>query len=199
MFAKFHRKNQSEVGFTLVEIVVGMALLSIALVSLTNVFLPLAKRGIDPIWQSRATMLGQSLLNEIDAKAFDEQSDMAGGTERCNEQVACTQSAALGPEESLRSEYDDVDDFHGLQLSGSDIVGLLGGGLVFQNKDIYAGFSASVRVFYDSNLDGINDDDLDQNGVLDSGILIANRKLITVELVTPDNERIVFASVKDNF
>ncbi len=191
--------RQKNAGFTLVEIVIGMVLFSIALVSLTNVFVPQAKRGIDPIWQLRAVMLGQSLLSEIEAKAFDEFSDLAGGTSRCNEGVSCTASGALGAEEVSRDDFDDVDDFNGLRLSDSDIVGLLGGSLTFQGNDIYRGFSASVDVFYDDNLDGINDDDLDQNGTLDKGSLVANRKLIRISVNTPGDQNIAFTAVKDNF
>ena len=98
-----------------------------------------------------------------------------------------------------RDEFDDVDDYNGLTLSGSDIVGFLGGSITFQGLDVYSGYQADISVFYDVNQDGINDDDLDQNGSLDTGTYSANRKHINVTITTPDGEPIVFAAYRDNY
>jgi hypothetical protein len=54
-------------------------------------------------------------------------------------------------------------------------------------------------VVYDNNADGINDDDLNQDGTLDSASLIGDRKLITIIVRTPANEDIVFAMFRDNY
>jgi len=51
----------------------------------------------------------------------------------------------------------------------------------------------------DDNSDGINDDDLDQDGNLDSGVLVGNRKLIKVSVFTPDGAELPFASYRSNF
>jgi len=54
-------------------------------------------------------------------------------------------------------------------------------------------------VVYDQNLDGINDDDLNQDGILDTGTYVANKKLVTVTITTPGGERITITSIKGNF
>ena len=52
-------------GFTLIELVIGIVVFSIALVLFTSLMVPQAIRSVDPIFQVRASELGQSLMNEI--------------------------------------------------------------------------------------------------------------------------------------
>jgi len=187
-------------GFTLIELVVGILVFAIAMVALANVFIPQVKKGIDPIWQARAVTLAQSLASEIRAKAFDENTQFVNVGGPCGGAQTCTQSGNLGPDAGeTRPFFDDVDDFHGLVLQGSDIANSLGLSTDFAGVDVYAGFTASISVFYDDNEDGINDDDLNQDGTLDSGTLIGNRKLIQITIQTPSGENIVFAMFRNNY
>lgn len=187
-------------GFTLIELVVGILVFAIAMVALANVFIPQVKKGIDPIWQARAVTLAQSLASEIRAKAFDENTQFANVGGPCGGIQVCTQSGNLGSDAGeTRPFFDDVDDFHGLVLQGSDIANSLGSSTDFAGVDVYAGFTASISVFYDDNEDGINDDDLNQDGSLDSGTLIGNRKLIQITIQTPSGENIVFAMFRNNY
>ena len=131
------------------------------------------------------------MLNEILAKAFDENSDMSGGVIRCGEAnnafsppvtVAC--STLLGPDTTeTRVSYDDVDDYNGLStietaLGSSD--GLDG---------IYLGFQVAVSVINDSNYDGVNDSS-DNN---------FTAKLVTITVTTPQSFDFVFAAYRVNF
>jgi MSHA pilin protein MshD len=187
-------------GFTLIELIVGIVIFAVAMVSVVSFLQPQVKQGIDPIWQVRATSLGQSLSSEILAKSFDHNANLVGGIQRCNESVACTNSGNLGPESGEnRSTYNDVDDYNGLDLSGANILNSLGQGNTINGVSIYAGFRAQVSVFYDQNSDGINDDDLNQDGSLDSGTLVANKKLITITITTPGGDAITLAGIKGNF
>jgi MSHA pilin protein MshD len=187
-------------GFTLIELVVGILVFAVAMVALANVFLPQIRKGIDPIWQVRAVTLAQSLSSEIRAKPFDENTQFANVGGPCGGSQACTQSADLGPDTGeTRPFFDDVDDFHGLVLQGSDIANSLGLTTDFSGIDVYAGFSVSISVFYDDNEDGINDDDLDNNGVLDTGILIGSRKLVQITVLTPSGDNMVFAMFRNNY
>lgn len=187
-------------GFTLVELVIGMLVFAVAMVSFANVFIPQVKKGIDPIWQVRAVTLAQSLTSEISAKAFDENSSFGSSNNACSVLVSCTPSAALGPDSAEdRSTFDDVDDYHGLVLQGSDIASSLSDSTSFSGVDVYAGFSAQIQVMYDSNADGINDDDLDQDNTLDSGTLVGSRKLIKIIVQTPSGENMTFSMFRDNY
>ncbi|MFT7415803.1 MAG: MSHA pilin protein MshD [Glaciecola sp.] len=187
-------------AFTLIELIVGMVIFAVAMVLVVTVLQPQVKKGIDPIWQVRAASLGQSLSNEILGKPFDQFSNRVGGMDRCNESVPCTTSSGLGPDGSEnRGSFNDVDDYHGLDITGENILNSLGLTTNVDGVNIYAGFTAQVSVVYDQNVDGINDDDLNQDGSLDTGTLVANKKLILVTIITPGGDSIIMASIKGNY
>lgn len=185
--ARFHSIPFQQ-GFTLIELVVGIVIFAVAMVLVVSFLQPQVRKGIDPIWQVRAASLGQSISNEILAKPFDQNSNQVGGMDRCNEGVPCTASSALGPDAGEnRDSYNDVDDYHGLNDSGEAIINSLGLNTEVDGTQIYAGFNVQVSVFYDQNLDGIDD------------LAVGSKKLITVTITTPGGERIVITSVKGNF
>jgi MSHA pilin protein MshD len=187
-------------GFTLIELVIGIVVFSIALVMMTSVIMGQMRKGIDPIWQVRTVTLGQSLLSEISSKAFDENSIGNGGRQACNNDVSCSASNSLGPDAGeSRNNFDDIDDFNGLSLSGTDIANSSQGTISTDTAKLFQGFEAQITVFYDTNYDGINDDDLDQDDVLDTGSLVANQKRIEVVVITPEGERIPFSTYRNNF
>jgi MSHA pilin protein MshD len=177
-------------GFTLIETIVGIVVLSISLSIFTTLIYPVAIESAKQVHQIRAAELGQSMLNEILGKAFDENSDMSSGLIRCGEEgVTCTAAVNLGPDEISpgvsegRNVFDDVDDYNNL----SDIESSLG-----QNDsltDIYRGFKVNVQVRNDSDSDGDSDDN-DNN---------YTAKLITVTVTTPQDFDFVFSAYRYNF
>jgi MSHA pilin protein MshD len=190
-------KSKPQSGFTLIELIVGIVVFSVALVMLTSVIIPQTRKGIDPIWQVRALTLGQSLLSEISSKAFDENSITNNGRQAC---ASCSSSSNLGADAGeTRANFDDIDDYNGLILSGVDISNTNQATLSTDTADLFLGFEAQIRVFYDANYDGINDDDTDQDNTLDTGTLTANQKLLEVTIITPDGERIPFSTYRNNF
>jgi len=180
-------------GFTLIETIVGIVVLSIAFSIFTSLIYPLANQSAEQVHQIKAAELGQSMINEILAKAFDENSDMSGGLIRCGEDInndgeikaidgesAC--SAVLANEESdNRALFDDVDDYHNLSIIESSLAEGLG--------DIYQGYRLQVSVINDSNY----------NGVSDAGDNNYTAKLITVTVTTPQDFDFVFAVYRVNF
>ncbi|MGL4249495.1 MAG: type IV pilus modification PilV family protein [Aeromonas sp.] len=105
-----------EYGFTLIELIVGIVLLSVALTGILGLLISQAPQAVDPVQQVRAAQLAQRLSGEILQKSFDENSDHNGGRYRCGEQVAgvvipaC--SGSYGPNgEPASYAYNDVDDF----------------------------------------------------------------------------------------
>ena len=186
-----------QTGFTLVELVIGIIVFSIALVLFTSLIVPQAIRSVDPIFQVRATELGQSLINEIASKSFDEKSDRTGGSTLCSQTVAplCTTSDDLGAEEGFanRQNFNDVDDYNGLSESDGDIKNTLNESVTLGGANLYQGFSAAVIVFYDDNMNGIDD-------AIDSGSnYIGRTKLVTVTITTPNNEEILFSTFRSNY
>ncbi len=164
-------------GFTLIEIVVGIVTLGIVLSLLSVLLFPQAKRSAEPLLQMRAAELGIALMNEITGKSFDEFSDHSGGALRCGEAEPPPCSIVLGPDGEARGDYNDVDDYHGL----NNMTDSLGGDLSAR----YPGFSYSIHVCYS-----------DSSGVC-SGPSVFKRIQITV--TTPLGESIVFSSIRGNY
>ncbi|TDF34527.1 type II secretion system protein [Alteromonadaceae bacterium M269] len=116
----------------------------------------------------------------------------------------CTLSRDLGNVEEVppgsgnfvtetRDQFDDVDDFNGLSVSGAGIVNSLGEGISLGALNLYEGFQVQVSVFYDSNFDGINDD------AGNTGTVSGNVKFIGVLVTTPNNDTLQFSSYRTNF
>jgi MSHA pilin protein MshD len=178
---RFKQSKQMS-GFTLIEIIAGVVIMAISMTALTAVLFPLAAGSTDPIFQVRAAELGQSLLNEITGKSYDENTNLNTGV-RCGENVkACTASGDLKAEdgEDTASLFDDVDDYNGYnetmaQLDNSS------------NYDaLYSGFTFIVTVYYDGDYDGTPDNN-------------TSAKRIDIAITTPGNQVFRFAAYKANF
>ncbi|AOW77497.1 hypothetical protein A3Q34_11895 [Colwellia sp. PAMC 20917] len=168
-------------GFTLVELIVGIVVLSISFSILTTLIYPLANQSAEQVHQIRAAELGQSMINEIIGRSFDENSDMSGGFIRCGESgVSCSVIGADSGE--TRAGYDDVDDYDAINF-GDTLVNSLGEDISAQ----YVGFSMDVKVINDANYDG--------NSTGDN----STAKLITITVRTPQDFDFVFSVYKVNF
>lgn len=178
------RSNISHKGFTLIELVIGIVVFSIAMTMVFSVIIPRSQDSIDPIYQVRAAKLASALMSEISSKAYDENSNPSLGLGPCggaSNPDNC--SSTLGPEEgaSQRNLFDDVDDYHGFSIDG-----LLLNDNSAKYADLYANFKLNVAVIYDGNYDGASDSS-------------TNAKLITVTVTMPNNESVSFASYRGNY
>jgi MSHA pilin protein MshD len=173
-------------GFTLIELVIGIVVFSIALTLFTSLIVPQAIRSVDPIFQVRAAELGQSLINEITSKSFDEKSDRTGGATICD--ATCIGSINLGPDSGeSRANFDDVDDYNGLNVSDGNIKNSLNETTILNGSNLYQGFRLKVSVVYDAAMDGTAD------------TVVGNTKLVTVTVTTPNDEDIIFSSFRSNY
>ncbi len=173
-------------GFSLIEIIIGIVVFAFSLSIITSLILPTSEQSAAQVQQIRAAELGQSLMNEIMGKSYDENSDRVGGVLRCNEPSVAVNpcSFTFGPDagENSRNDFDDVDDYHGLVVSGNAIQNVQGQSLGRH----YQGFSLSVDVIYDGTYDGTPDSEY-------------NAKLITITVDSPAKQAIKFSSYKANF
>lgn len=173
-------------GFTLVESIVGIVVLAISFSVLTALIYPIAEQSAEQLHQVKAAELGQSVLNEIQNKAFDENSDRAGGAVRCSELSQGNCSTTMGNEGESRSTFDDVDDYNGLEYGSiynqADIENSTG-----QTLAGYSGYSMRITVANDQNFNG----SLAGNN--------STAKLITVIITTPTGNNITFATYRANF
>jgi MSHA pilin protein MshD len=102
-------------GVTLVELIVTIVILSIALVGLSFAISLGIGQSANTLFELRAVALGQAYLDEILSKKFDEDSRNSGIPPCVDPALsgrAC--SNPLITEEGSRTNYDDVDDYDGL-------------------------------------------------------------------------------------
>lgn len=184
----FARKFRPQKGFTLIEIVVGISVLSIALLIMTGALFPQAQQSTNPWFQVRSAELAQSFMNEILGKRFDENSPLSAADELCDDpsgSVSCTDlttdcSVTPWVEEGSRALFDDVDDYHCYTATGSALVNLEGGDLT----DVYDSFTIQVSVLYAGT---------------DIGLTDRQAKKVTVEVTAPNKEVIRYSSYRTNY
>lgn len=99
-------------GFTLVETVITISIVSIALLAISQALSFGLQHSSDGISQARTVNLAQSYFEEISAKRYAEGTPV-GGVPACSSTT--TPCGAIGPESGeSRTSYDDVDDYDGL-------------------------------------------------------------------------------------
>lgn len=165
-----------QAGLSLIELILSITVLSLVMSFMTATFSPMMIRSADPFVSIRAAELGESYLEEILSKAFDE-TMVVGTAIRCDSpgEIAC--SATLGPDgNESREVFDDVDDYHG--LTDSPPIDLLG-----NQKPLYQNYQAAVSVVYAGQDLGLN-----------------NRmaKKITVTIRLPNEETMLFSVYRAN-
>ncbi|GLT15063.1 type IV pilus modification PilV family protein [Vibrio algivorus] len=116
-----NNRNAHQRGFTLIESIVAMVVMGIAMTILFSIFFPRVEDSGRPQYIVRASALGQSVMNTILSRGFDDNSDPSGSRIRCDDEgnpdavdveiQEC--SSALGPEEETANAFNDVDDYIG--------------------------------------------------------------------------------------
>jgi MSHA pilin protein MshD len=186
--------GKSQQGLSLIELIIGIVVLAIALSLVTAVLGPLYVKSTDPWHQVRATELGQSMLNDIMSRSFDQQSPRSGSMLRCGETgaPACTLQNSDGswpadPGETSsdnRLRFNDVDDFNNFTVNGSLLTNILAEDLA----DVYRNYQLQVSVSYAAGSDV-------------AGISVAadQMKVITVTVITPTGSALQFTGFKGNW
>ncbi|MDO6566697.1 agglutinin biogenesis protein MshD [Alteromonas sp. 1_MG-2023] len=159
-------------GFTLLELVVGIVVFTISLTVVLSLIAPQAAQTAEPLRQVKAAKLGQSLMNDILSRSFDENSDKSPPFETCNEKASGC-STTLGSEEASSDDYDDVDDYNGLTVNN------VGGN--------YSSFSYTVNVEYDSDLNQATSNDGD------------TYKRIDIAVTAPDGQVYRFSAYRGSY
>lgn len=168
------------IGFTLVEAVITISIVSIALLAISQALSFGLQHSSDGIGQARTVNLAQAYFEEISAKRFAEATP-AGGVPACS--ATTTPCGSIGPEASeTRSTYDDIDDFDGLaDAPPRDAQGNLRPG--------YESYSVDIAVRY-----------LTAAEVVDLGIdTTTDAKRISVQITPPAREPQEFVAIHGNF
>lgn len=179
-----------QAGFTLLELIVGVVVLGIALLMISSILGPMYIRSSEPWHQVRAAELGHSLMNEIMARSFDENSSRGATLLRCGETGAgsCITAMPACPatgvssatEEASRDLYDDVDDFHCFRGDGAAVSNILNQSLA----DSYRNYQVEVFVSYAG---------------ADVGLPNQNAKRVDISVILPSGDSIAFSSYKGNW
>lgn len=180
-------KTIKDHGFTLVELVVGIVVLAVAMMIMNTMLISQSKDALEPLYRLRASQLGQSIMQNVLSRSYDENSDHNGGLYRCDEtwQPANTIqicSVALGldgiEEESKHQNFNDVDDFITTDFEPAVSYGdVLGDDLL----DQYSNYAVKIDVKTFSVSSGVT------------------AKKVTVTIRTPSNEQIGFSALKGNY
>ena len=135
----------SELGFTFVELVIAIAVMSIACVTMLQMLGLSLGHQSDTLVQSRTTALAEAYMEEILARRFDERS-APGGVPACSATTTPCSAANAFSDGETRANFDDVDDFDGLNESPPlDATGAPRSG--------FARFRVQVNVSYATNAD----------------------------------------------
>jgi len=158
-------------GFTLIELIAFIVVISIVIVAVGNVFQYSVVRINDPLVNSQLLTMAQSQLEETLSRKFNENTP-TGGVPACDTTVngVTISCAAIGLDvgESLTdsNSFDDVDDFH-------------------RYIDIpQAGFSRQVQVVSAGS---------------DFGVLDAQAKHISVTVTAPQGQSVTLSVYRFNF
>ncbi|NJN52656.1 MAG: prepilin-type N-terminal cleavage/methylation domain-containing protein [Gammaproteobacteria bacterium] len=108
-----HARDFGSRGFTLVEVVIAMLLISIAALGISYVLGIGFRHQSDALWQSKAVALAQAYHEEIASRRFDENSPL-GGVPPCSASTTACSLATAFDDGELRATFDDVDDYDGL-------------------------------------------------------------------------------------
>lgn len=187
-------------GFTLIEIIMTILILGLSSLILIPYFGAIVSSP-DPVLRERAISLGQSMMDEILAKKWDNVSPPTGGPIRTNESPSGSRglnmsdpsaSAVLlwegadGEAAGDRSNWDDVDDFNTHTETDN---------FLDQNNNAFAltGYTRTVQVHYILSSEAT----INQSTSFVAGPTDTKRIIVTV--TAPNNETFTLVSVVCNF
>ena len=161
-------------GFTLIEIIIGLVLSTLAISLVATAIFPLMTRSVEPLFQIRAAEIAQSILDDVMSRRYDETTPLGGAPICSLATVPCTAISSLGVDagESHRGTFDDVDDYHRFCNADNDIEDVFGDNL--STGGFTPGYSFRMCVGYDGNYNGVINQAAEQNA-----------KLITVTVTPP--------------
>ena len=207
------RSSLKVTGVTLIEMVIFIVIVGVAVTGVTAVYINVSRSSAVPMVKMRSIELGQSMLEEILLKAYDESTpngggcvDFPAGSSRCvsGDTATSTTVADFGTDGETRSSFDDVDDYHNLAYCGANTTAadaLCSGScprlLDDAETDIadeYAGYTICVRLsFAGAEMNSV------APGVGTTSVLAEDAKRIDVIVTDHLNGRVVLSAYRLNF
>lgn len=151
-----HKKYHSQRGFTLIESIVAMVVMGIAMTILFSIFFPRVEDSGRPQYIVRASALGQSVMNTVLSRSFDQNSDPSGGLIRCDDTTAnsdldtdspkCLGSTGKDSGESVANDFNDSDDYIGCWQQTNEPNSCQPLSDLINNSDKYSNFKVEINV-----------------------------------------------------
>ena len=174
-------RKQTVSGFTLVEVVISMVVISISVLGITGALAFGFRHQSDGLWQVKSVLLAQSYIDEILSRRFDENTPL-GGIPACSPATTPCSAAAAFDDGETRARFDDVDDYDGVDDQPPvDADGV--------NRVGYDGYRVQVSVSYP-----------DAGQVSALGLSSAeDAKIVRVTVTSPAAQPMSFSVLKANF
>lgn len=128
------RRLRSQVGLSLLELIMVIVIVSVALVGVMSVFITTTKGSADPMARQQAQLIAEAYLEEILLKKFYDP----------DTNTVCT--GTTGGE--TRATYDNVCDYNGISEAPASQLGAAFSGL--------SGYSVAVSVTSSATLNTVN-------------------------------------------
>jgi MSHA pilin protein MshD len=145
MIARTRGLVPAQRGFTLIELIIFIVIVSAALAGVLSVLTQSTARSADPQLRRQALAIAESLLEEVQLMPFTFCDPDDPAVDTAASAAGCTTSEVMGPEGETRSgatQFDNVNDYHGYAMASPpgirDITGAAVPGL--------GAYSASVVV-----------------------------------------------------
>lgn len=163
-------------GVTLVELVITIVIVSIAMVASLRSFSVISGKSSDSLIQSRTLDLAQIYVDEIMAKNFDEGTGVGGIP-------AYSGTCRITDDGEVRADYDDVDDYNGIDEVPSFIDENASTPVAQRLSTIYANYLVKVTVTCDSTV----------------GVNAEGAKRVDIRVTDPTGKQSRFSAYKGNF
>lgn len=166
--------NRCQRGFTLIELIVSIVIISVALVGVLTILNQTTSRSADPMIRKQALAVAEALLEEVMAKPFawcdPDDAQAATAMSAVVGALGCAVTVeALGSEAGeVRDIFDNVNDYNGLATA----VNIAGGGAAPYNAVV----AVAATAF--------------------NGIAAANALLITVTVNAPGGEAVQLQGIR---
>lgn len=202
--------NYKSNGFTLVELIIGIVVLAVAMLVMNTLLISQSKDSLEPLYRLRASQLGQSVIQTILSRGYDENSDHNGGYYRCGEvwgdsdlwydgfdwqtsesttdiatKIDCTDESDYGIDSTsneAQGEHQDFNDVDDFITNGFEPAGDYGDVLGNNLSAQYNNYLIKIAVSKDT-----------------ATLSAQTLKRIEVTIQTPSNEKIVYSALKGNY